>query len=918
MGVKGSCDIQEVVASPMEWEGQGGRGASQLSANLHSQHSIVSRLQRDGVNMAEGRRKVRVEERLKIKIGEAKNLQCRTHGSVNQRDVYCTLSLDQEEIFRTSTMERTLDPFFGEEFQFEVPRRFRYLSVYVYDRDRHLKQDKVLGKVAIKREDLHTYHNKDHWFPIVPVDADSEVQGKANIEVKLDPVLKGEADVGQQNSRVTVRLIECSDLTIKNGNCDPFANVTMCYSNSKQESRRTKVKRKTVSPHFDEVLVFELPNSRGQNHDRDTYSLQHEQDVEFSELRITLWHDSPGMADNMFLGEVKIPLRGLQQQQFAASNKWYFLQPRSHKNHSYSRSPGNSGFPPGTHQDSLGTLRLNIHYTADHVFSSHVYDPLRQLILQSTQIEPVTSSAAYILGEIVTSKVDAAQPLVRVFMHYGEIVPMIRALARWEISKVTDANTIFRGNTLVSKMMDEAMKLAGLHYLHNTLRSSLDLVFRERKPCEIDPARVRDPAMIEANLTNLKEYVENIFEAITTSALHCPSLMCQMFHDLKELASTRFPDNREVRYSVISGFIFLRFFAPAILGPKLFDLTTEQIDSQTNRTLTLISKTIQSLGNLVSCRSAQQTRKEEYMSALYKAFCTKKHMQAVRQFLEIISASSDPGHRTLDSPVILKEGKRVMIKRAQGRKRFGRKNFKQRYFRLTTQDLTYSKTKGKEPLCCIPLDQILAVERLQEDSFKMKNMFQIIQPERALYIQANNCVEEKEWIDILTKICQTNANRLERYHPSAYINGRWMCCQAPSEVAPGCSDVSQGLEVGLQMDLDPDRELQRIHSLFIAHMDRLDRLRSACECQAVYTGDMCFLPSFIIEDVQSCFKMLNQLRETVFNLEQEHRSYLKLLTRETKYGSKQAPIGDDNYLLLAARVRHQDSSQLRITCSLPK
>lgn len=104
-----------------------------------------------------------------------------------------------------------------------------------------------------------------------------------------------------------------------------------------------------------------------------------------------------------------------------------------------------------------------------------------------------------------------------------------------------DANTIFRGNTLVSKMMDEAMKLAGLHYLHNTLRSSLDLVFRERKPCEIDPARVRDPAMIETNLTNLKEYVENIFQAITTSALHCPSLMCQMFHDLKELASTHFP-----------------------------------------------------------------------------------------------------------------------------------------------------------------------------------------------------------------------------------------------------------------------------------------------------------------------------------------------------------------------------------------
>lgn len=77
-------------------------------------------------------------------------------------------------------------------------------------------------------------------------------------------------------------------------------------------------------------------------------------------------------------------------------------------------------------------------------------------------------------------------------------------------------------------------------------------------------------------------------------------------------------------------------------------------------------------------------------------------------------------------------------------------------------------------MCKIPLEEILAVERLHEDSFKMKNMFQIVQPQRALYVQAGNCVEEKEWIDILTKICQTNSNRLEKYHPSAYINGHWL------------------------------------------------------------------------------------------------------------------------------------------------
>ena len=98
--------------------------------------------------------------------------------------MYCTIALDQEEICRTQT-QRNQCPFFGEEFQFEIPRKFRYLSVYVLERDRHLKQDKAVGKIAIRREDLHLYNHKDHWFALRPVDEDSEVQGMAHIEINL-------------------------------------------------------------------------------------------------------------------------------------------------------------------------------------------------------------------------------------------------------------------------------------------------------------------------------------------------------------------------------------------------------------------------------------------------------------------------------------------------------------------------------------------------------------------------------------------------------------------------------------------------------------------------------------------------------------------------------------------------------------
>lgn len=74
--------------------------------------------------------------------------------------------------------------------------------------------------------------------------------------------------------------------------------------------------------------------------------------------------------------------------------------------------------------------------------------------------------------------------------------------------------------------------------------------------------------------------MEKVFKSITSSALSCPTVICELFQVLKELAIERFPNNNEVRYSVISVFIFLRFFAPAILGPKLFDLTTSPIVSK--------------------------------------------------------------------------------------------------------------------------------------------------------------------------------------------------------------------------------------------------------------------------------------------------------------------------------------------------
>lgn len=217
------------------------------------------------------------------------------------------------------TIKKTFcSPFFGEEFQFEIPRRFRFVSVYVFDRDRHLKQDKVLGKVAIKREDLASYNNKDHWFPIKAVDADSEVQGKANIEIHFENTFSKNRQYSS-NKRLNVRVVECVDLPLKNGSCDPYAAVCVTYTNGKRIQKRTKVRKKTTSPRFEEVFVFEGCEER----DRDVVcGVYSDGDVEICELQVSIWHDTPGMGDDVFLGEVKVQLRGMQQQNAAPANAW--------------------------------------------------------------------------------------------------------------------------------------------------------------------------------------------------------------------------------------------------------------------------------------------------------------------------------------------------------------------------------------------------------------------------------------------------------------------------------------------------------------------------------------------------------------------------------------------------------------------
>ena len=46
------------------------------------------------------------------------------------------------------------------------------------------------------------------------------------------------------------------------------------------------------------------------------------------------------------------------------------------------------------------------------------------------------------------------------------------------------------------------MRLQGIHYLHDVLRTVVDEIYEERKQCEIDTTRFKDGENLDANLVS--------------------------------------------------------------------------------------------------------------------------------------------------------------------------------------------------------------------------------------------------------------------------------------------------------------------------------------------------------------------------------------------------------------------------------
>lgn len=191
-----------------------------------------------------------------------------------------------------------------------------------------------------------------------------------------------------------------------------------------------------------------------------------------------------------------------------------------------------------------------------------------------------------------------------------------------------EANLLFRGNSLLTQALDFHMRRLGKEYLEETLSEQILKINALNPDCEVDPSRLSQGDDISKNWSQLKLLTTSVWDNIADSASRCPPEIRQILKYIRAVAEDRYGDFlRTVAYTSVSGFLFLRFFCPALLNPKLFGLLRDHPQPKAQRTLTLIAKSLQVLANLSTFG-----QKEEWMEPMNKFL--SGHRQAVKDYID--------------------------------------------------------------------------------------------------------------------------------------------------------------------------------------------------------------------------------------------------------------------------------------------
>eukprot|EP00013_Stygamoeba_regulata_P021438 CAMPEP_0177664802 /NCGR_PEP_ID=MMETSP0447-20121125/20706_1 /TAXON_ID=0 /ORGANISM="Stygamoeba regulata, Strain BSH-02190019" /LENGTH=541 /DNA_ID=CAMNT_0019170835 /DNA_START=38 /DNA_END=1663 /DNA_ORIENTATION=- len=160
-----------------------------------------------------------------------------------------------------------------------------------------------------------------------------------------------------------------------------------------------------------------------------------------------------------------------------------------------------------------------------------------------------------------------------------------------------NASLLFRGLSLVSRMLSTYSRLNGTHYLESVLSKHVRKVNRQRHTpsLEIDPSKAA--ALSESRLAKNRAALEKLTERVLNAVLDTP-LPTALLRAMRLLAHMVHASQlAHATHTALGSFLFLRFVCPAIVCPEAFLQVDGSISPEARRTLILVAKLIQTLAN---------------------------------------------------------------------------------------------------------------------------------------------------------------------------------------------------------------------------------------------------------------------------------------------------------------------------------
>ncbi|KAJ7169899.1 Rho GTPase activation protein [Mycena filopes] len=267
----------------------------------------------------------------------------------------------------------------------------------------------------------------------------------------------------------------------------------------------------------------------------------------------------------------------------------------------FRRGESIEGWFPVLHQGpaasdlQVGDIRLKIRVDEEIILPYDAYSNLLHTFNTRNFLEWMTDFESKFKLKTISHQ------LISIAVAKNNLIEQVQEVALREVDGTPSSHqTLFRGNTIFTKVMELCMNWYGKAFLEASIGSVL------RRLATKD---------VERNLDLLIYWCQEFWSQIYSVRTECPPEMRRLFETVRKLVEKRYrvqestQESRELPWQSVSAFCFLRFIVPAILHPHLFGLCPGMPSVAVQRSLTLIAKVIQSLANL----NAVNRTEEEFM-----------------------------------------------------------------------------------------------------------------------------------------------------------------------------------------------------------------------------------------------------------------------------------------------------------------